>query len=269
MTTCAPGRGLISADTLVPSGWIVRFLRVGDRLQIIEVTGAGVRSAVIRLQRRDSPLRFVLFPMIHLGRSEFYQAVRERAGRCAVIVAEGQPGSKPRASLAGLAYRLLRRRRRGRLVAQNVDEYSLGVPVVRPDLSLEAIRLRLRRLPWGTYVFARLGLWIILPWVALYVLLFGSARFLAHEMGLDDDTPDTEQSAGKRWDSIDEVIVDERDALLIDALSQIHENMCGEAAEIAVIYGARHMPAVIRALFDRYGYRARGAEWLTVFGLDD
>jgi hypothetical protein len=29
------------------------------------------------------------------------------------------------------------------------------------------------------------------------------------------------------------------------------------------------MPAVIHGLLERHGYRARGAEWLTVFGLDD
>jgi hypothetical protein len=34
---------------------------------------------------------------------------------------------------------------------------------------------------------------------------------------------------------------------------------------VPVVYGAGHMPAVVRYLA-RYGYRASSAEWLTVFG---
>ncbi|RZU75935.1 hypothetical protein EV384_4513 [Micromonospora kangleipakensis] len=91
-------------------------------------------------------------------------------------------------SLPGLAYRLLRRRRRSRLVVQRLCEETLGVPVVRPDLSLDEIRQRLRRLPAATYLLARLTIWVVVPWVALYVLLFGPQRFLADELALDDDT---------------------------------------------------------------------------------
>ncbi|MGC5019086.1 hypothetical protein [Micromonospora sp. DT47] len=238
-------------------------------MQIIEVTGMGVRSAVIRLERRETPLRFILFPMIHLGRPEFYDAVRDRVSCCALVVAEGRDHTRPRVSLPGLAYRLLRRQRRSRLVVQRLREETLGVPVVRPDLSLDEIRHRLRRLPTVTYLLARLTIRVVVPWVALYVLLFGAQRFLAGELALDDDTPYIEPSLGKRWDDIDGVIVDDRDALLLDALAKIHEARCGESIDVAVVYGARHMPAVLHGLRKRYGYRARGADWLTVFDLDD
>jgi hypothetical protein len=33
---------------------------------------------------------------------------------------------------------------------------------------------------------------------------------------------------------------------------------------VTVIYGAGHVPAVVRGLLDRHGYRVRTAEWLTV-----
>lgn len=229
----------------------------------------GVRSAVIRLERRETPLRFILFPMIHLGRPEFYDAVKDRLGRSALVVAEGRPDTRPKASLPGLAYLLLRRRRRSRLVVQRLSEETLGVPVVRPDLSLAEIHQRLRRLPALTYVLARLTLLVVVPWAALYVLLFGAQRFLAQGLALDDDTPYTEPSGGERWDDIDEVIVDHRDALLLDALSEIHEARCTESIDVAVVYGAGHMPAVVHGLRKRHGYRARRADWLTVFDLDD
>lgn len=238
-------------------------------MQIVEVTGMGVRSAVINLQRRDTPLRFVLFPMIHLGRPEFFASVGARAGRCALVVAEGEGGSKRKVSLPALAYRLLRKHRRSTLVVQDVREETLGVPVVRPDFSTYEIRRRLRRLPIPTFVLARVALWTVVPWVALYVLLFGAPQFLSSELALDDDSPYAAPSPGQRWEAIDHVIVDERDAALLDALSAIHAERCNEAIDVAVVYGAAHMPAVIHGLLDRHGYRARGAEWLTVFGLND
>jgi hypothetical protein len=269
---CGAGVGLVAVATLITAGAAAArhpAVSPGVAVQIIEVTGMGVRSAVIRLERKQTPLRFILFPMIHLGRPEFYDAVRQRVGRCALVVTEGGAQTGPRVSLPGLAYRLLRRHRRSRLVVQQLGEETLGVPVVRPDLSLDEVRQRLRRLPALTYFLARLMLWVVVPSVALYVLLFGAQRFLADALALDDDTPYTQPSFGEHWEAIDRVIVDDRDVLLLDALSKIHEARCGESIDVAVVYGAGHMPAVVHGLRKRFGYRARGADWLTVFDLDD
>jgi hypothetical protein len=79
----------------------------------------------------------------------------------------------------------------------------------------------------------------------------------------------TDRPPGPRWDAIDQVIVDDRDALLLDALSDIHRLRCAEPIDVAVIYGAAHMPAVIYGLLARHGYRARTAEWVTVLDIDD
>ena len=49
------------------------------------------------------------------------------------------------------------------------------------------------------------------------------------------------------------------------ALDTIHQQRSQEPISVAVVYGAGHMPAVVRSLA-RYGYRASSAEWLTVFG---
>lgn len=41
-------------------------------MQFIESSVAGVRSAVITLTRRDGPLRFVLFPVVHVAERSFH-----------------------------------------------------------------------------------------------------------------------------------------------------------------------------------------------------
>ncbi|HEY7488340.1 MAG TPA: hypothetical protein VH912_28110 [Streptosporangiaceae bacterium] len=238
-------------------------------MQFIEVGVLGVRSAVITLRRSGSPMRFVLFPMIHLGSPEFYAAVAAEVRECDLVVAEGQPNAsrRRRLTLPGLTYLLLRRYRRSRLVVQRLNEETLGPPVIRPDLNLAEIRRRLRRLPLFTWMNAWLAMSVRIPWVALFVLIFGPERFLTHHLALDDDAPPL--SPDERWAAIHAVIVDDRDALLLDALTAIHEERGEEAIDVAVVYGAGHMRAVVHGLLNRHGYRARQAHWLTVFDLDD
>ncbi len=56
-----------------------------------------------------------------------------------------------------------------------------------------------------------------------------------------------------------------RDGLLVDCLASIHEAHHNENINVAVVYGAEHMPAITHELLRRYGYRPRTAQWLTVF----
>jgi hypothetical protein len=80
--------------------------------------------------------------------------------------------------------------------------------------------------------------------------------------------PPAELEGGRRaggWASFQELLVEDRDALLVEALDAIHQQRSQEPMSVAVVYGAGHMPAVVRSLA-RYGYRASSAEWLTVFG---
>lgn len=37
-----------------------------------------------------------------------------------------------------------------------------------------------------------------------------------------------------------------------------------ERIDVAVVYRAGHVPAIVRGLLERHGYQARTAEWLTV-----
>ena len=67
------------------------------------------------------------------------------------------------------------------------------------------------------------------------------------------------------WEDFDKVVIHARDALLVDALTSIHEERSAEPISVAVVYGAGHMPAVAAMLVSRLGYHARTAEWLTVF----
>jgi hypothetical protein len=66
-------------------------------MQFIESSIIGLRSAVTTFTHPATPLRFILFPMVHVGEQQFYDEVAARVRLCQVIVAEGTPlGSSPR-----------------------------------------------------------------------------------------------------------------------------------------------------------------------------
>ncbi|MFI6265843.1 hypothetical protein [Micromonospora sp. NPDC051006] len=51
---------------------------------------------------------------------------------------------------------------------------------------------------------------------------------------------------------------------LLAALSELIRTRSSEPIDVAVVYGAGHVPAIVRGLVDRHGYRPRTAEWITV-----
>ncbi|HEX8862372.1 MAG TPA: hypothetical protein VGC06_25410 [Actinomycetes bacterium] len=193
----------------------------------------------------------------------FYADVMARLAGCQLIVAEAGRGGRPPAAWQALTlvYRLSGRARRWGLVTQRLTLTELGVPVVRPDMDADQFRRGWRRLP----ALERLGAWVMAPAYGVGLLVSGSRQFLARRLGSTEDLPTREEELGYgRFDALKELLIDDRDALLVRALDGIYQQRSGEPISVAVVYGAGHMPAVVRHLA-RYGYHAGGAEWLTVF----
>ncbi|MBB2947359.1 hypothetical protein FB565_007127 [Actinoplanes lutulentus] len=233
-------------------------------MQIIEVTEFGVRSAVIRLRRRDSALQFVLYPMIHMAKPAFYTAVTTRLKGADVVVVEGVGGGqRKRSVLVGaltLSYTVLRFNRRAKLVEQDIDYVALGVPVIRPDVSVEDFAASWRRVPLSH----RLMMWCALPFIVVTRLLGGTRMIWSRSMEQNDLPSAAEEDLADWSPRLEAAFGGERDNRLLSALCRLHEERSGENIEVAVVYGAAHAPAIVHGLTKRYGYRPRSAEWLTV-----
>lgn len=230
-------------------------------MQLIEVSLTGVRSAVITLRAPDTTMRIVLFPMLHLGSADYYRSVRARLAGCDLIVAEGIAGRSVTTAALTLAYRIPARRRHLALTVQDIDYARLGIPVIRPDMSARQFREGWRSVPF----LHRLAVWCLVPPFALSYALLGTRRTLSRYLGTED-LPDPVQARTRQvLPQLTELILDHRDALLADCLASIHDAHRDETFEVAVVYGAGHMPAVSRELNRRFRYRPRTAEWLTVF----
>jgi hypothetical protein len=150
------------------------------------------------------------------------------------------------------ALRLSLQQRSGRLVHQDIDYQALGVPTVWPDGDLLAGRYR--RLPlWGW-----LDLVLMVPFLTVTMAVGGRDWLLRRDFEVSDDSEPRMRSS-----VLHRVLLEERDELLVAAVTRIHEERNAEPVDIGVVYGAAHMPAVVRTLAGRLGYRAeRGGEWL-------
>ncbi|MFJ6574302.1 hypothetical protein ACIQNU_43670 [Streptomyces sp. NPDC091292] len=232
----------------------------GGVMQIIEVTGYAVRSAVITMRRAGTPLEFVIFPMLHVASPAFYSQVRIRLRGCDLIVLEGIRGKSVRVRALTLAYRFAPRRRSSGLQEQR-DDLLLpeGVPVINPDVTAAEAIADLKTLPRWMYLLLMIGA----PVMGLVFALRGPRAFLDNDV-MVEDLPSTLEAELTADSPVGHAMTDRRDRRLLDALGEIHAERAGEPVRVAVVYGAGHVPAVVAGLRDRYGYRAREAEWLTV-----
>ena len=220
-------------------------------MQITEVSSFGVRSSVTVLRHRTSPLRFVLVPVIHFGRPDYYRRVAERLARCNLIVAETYDGPSSTGLAYALALRLTFQRRGGKLVHQDIDYQKLGVPTVWPDELVKPGRRD--RLPW----FAWLDVVMMLPFLVVTMAVGGRDWLLRRNFEVSDDSE-------PRMRFMHKTFHEERDKLLAAALTRICQERESQAIEVAVVYGAAHFPAVVQTLSERLSYHPqRGAEWLT------
>ena len=228
-------------------------------MQIVEDSIVGVRAAVITLSRRETPLRFQLYPMLHIGDRGFYREVTRRLRDCDLIVAEGAPDTVSTRALT-LSYRLAHRNKRLQVETQNLDLLALGKRIVIPDISTEDFEAGWQRVPLHTRAMIMIGA----PLYGLWLAAFGTRRWIGKHAALDDLKTNEETLAEIPDDPLGDLILNSRDKLLVDELLRIHAEHCDEPMTVAVVYGANHMRAVANSLHAAHRYLPRDAEWVTV-----
>ena len=236
-------------------------------MQIIEVTDLAVRSAIIRLRRRETPMQFMLYPMFHVAEPSFYSAAATRLKNADVVVVEGVGGdNQKRSTLLGaltLSYTVLRFSRRVGLVKQNINYSTLDAVIVNPDVSLKEFEADWRRVP----LTIRLQIWCLLPFIIVARLFGGTKMIWSRSLELNDLPSPEEEELADHSAELDAAFGGRRDERVLAALYQLHEQHNHEDTEVAVVYGAAHIPAIVRGLMGRYAYRPRSADWLTVTNL--
>jgi hypothetical protein len=232
-------------------------------MQFIEKNSFNVRSAVYRLKKDGSVLEFLIFPMIHVGSSEFYEEISNRLASCDLILAEGVKSR--RASLLTLSYRIVKRIRRMDLVTQHDGmrvEY-FREKLLNTDIESAAFDERWSALP----ISLRAQIFVLLPVYVVYLFLFGTRETLAENIALDD-LPSSEEvlSKDEDFESFDSLVIDERDRILVEHIARL-EVQQQDAKLIGIVYGAGHMRNTMRFLMQKLNYRISKSEWVKVFDL--
>ena len=224
-------------------------------MQFIESSIIGLRSAVTTLRHRTTPLRFVLFPMVHVAEQQFYDDVAARARLCQLIVAEGVPSKfVPAQEWMAQSHRW------DHLVDQvaGLRPESLGVPVRweetlddQPKPPREQFKSRVIDVAGA----AAIGL----------SRKFIDPRSVPNVEQAEAYDESAENLTGGWFDRLLEYnIKTVRDARLACMLDEIHRDRAAEPVRVGVVFGALHMPAVAAHLCGRLGYIAVSSEWLTV-----
>ena len=233
-------------------------------MQLLESSYLGLRTARLTFRGEDSNVSVTLFPMIHLGDAAFYEAVYQDACSHDVVLVEGV--RSPVTTRVTRSYRWISGSKRLGLVVQPKapPQTDSAACLIHADLSGEEFERHWRKVALAT----RLLLYALAPAYALYQRWFGTRESLAKGHSLDD-LPSRKETLSwtPEYSALSDAILAERDKRLISVMAEHLAAPDGGPRRLAIVYGARHMRAVIKEL-SRRGFHCVASEWMIVFALE-
>jgi hypothetical protein len=227
-------------------------------MQIIENSIVGTRSAVLRLTKRGGGPAIVLFPMLHVAEPQFYRDVEARLRECDLLVVEGIHGdSTPVVEGLTMTYRVMPVNEESGLVEDDIPYGDLGVPLLTPDMSGEEVQEGVQALPWKI----RAAMWASVPVASVSNFIAGRRALLSPQIEVNDLPTREEELLPEEWDRFFDLLLDRRDDLAVAAVAEVVRDRPDDTIDIAVVYGARHVPGILRGLY-KLGYRVVSADWL-------
>jgi len=214
-------------------------------------------------EHRESPVSFTLFPMVHVGDEQFYEEAFRDAYAHDVVLVEGIQSSVGRNLTR--SYRWLDFERLG-LVKQPKPPLPLldSVParIVKADLTTQEFHREWRKVS----LLLRAILFVAAPLFGLYMRFFGSRARIANRQSLEDRQSSEEiLNWSPRFEPVYHSLLHARDKRLIECMAAEIEN--AKTARVAIVYGARHMRAVMRELTKR-GFRCSKSTRRTIIALE-
>ncbi len=233
-------------------------------MQILEYSSMGLRSARINLVSRHSEIVITLFPMVHVGEADFYRRVYDDAFSHDVVLVEGI--RSPITTRVTRVYRWMVGSKRLRLSLQPPVPAAdtVNARIIHADLTGEEFRVVWEKVPQ----WLRLLVYLVAPAMGLWMRAFGTRESIAKRMAQDDQpSRDELLNLSPESGALEGAILGARDVRLIEHLERILDDPSGQIQRLAVVYGAGHVRAVLRAVTTGRGYFAEHGAWLTVFSL--
>jgi hypothetical protein len=232
-------------------------------VQIVERSDLSVRAVIYRFANEAHALEFEVFPMIHVAEPRFYDSVRGRLENCDVVLYEGVDSM--RVSIATQSYRLMARRRRLGLVYQGdaLRRSDIETRWVHADLSTPEFRKAWLSVP----LWQRLAVYVVAPMLGAYRYVTATRASVARLLETTDSSPEDALRLDDRLDELEDALLTRRDGHLLACILRLYREHRASETRVGVLYGAKHIPAVVRRLQGKLGYRVQRADWVTVFEL--
>jgi len=224
----------------------------------------GLRAACYRLSSEQHSAVFLLFPMIHIGTSEYYRDVCSRLSECDVALFEGVNSFRTR--LLTTSYRWVAKRARLNLVtqAQGLKLADLSLRLVHADVTGREFEQRWHEIPMAQ----RVALMCLSPIYGLWLYLTASRESLGKYLGLEDIPSRDTTLRQERMPGFEHAFLGSRDRKLVSCLDEVMHPR-GVSQTIAVVYGAAHMHSVIHHLMAERNYQISSCNWITVMGYEE
>jgi hypothetical protein len=224
-------------------------------MQLTEMSVMGFRTSVTVFRRPAGGLRWVIIPTIHMGHADYYWAIWQRLRSCQAVIAEIWDGPSSTGMAYANAMRLARQRASRDLVPQDIDYGALGVPIIFPDEYLAPDAHPDRRMSREELLTAT----VMTPILALHMALTGDGDWLGNiPLDIYDNTEFRKGEDDRK-----------REGLLLDVMREIDGEFAAEDMEVAVVFGAAHMPTVVQELTSQRYRVMPGAQWLTAIDFDE
>ncbi len=226
-------------------------------MQILESSMMGLRTARMVYRSRASPVSITLYPMVHIGDRGFYQQTYDDAFSHDVVLIEGI--QSPVSRNLTRSYRWLNFEALG-LVRQPKAplQEDVHARIVNADLNAEEFHREWQKVS----ILDRAIILMCAPLLGLYRRFFATREGLARSLSLEDlRSADEVLNWNPKSEPFMHSILHARDQRLIECL--VAEVNSGTVQRIAVIFGARHMRAVLRELANQ-GFKSSEASWRTI-----
>jgi len=231
-------------------------------MQILENSVLGLRAAQLRFANKELAVSVSLFPMVHIGDPEFFQTVYKDAFSHDVVLVEGV--ESPVVKRITTSYRWINKTGLGLIIQPKYPAVeTVKAQIVHADLSLEEFHEEWRKI----LLKLRAAALLLSPILGLKRRFFATRASLSEGMSMDDlESRDDILSWDPTFAALDHCILGARDARLVETLKAQISRSSHKDQQIAIVYGAAHMRAVLGEL-KRQKFMFVESHWQTIFSL--
>ena len=247
-------------------------------MKFLESTNFFVRTVVYDFVNRNEEIKLIyrLFPMVHIGSTEYYLEVLENLKNCDEIFYEGisllkrESSFLERISLKNLGFTF----KQYKMVAD-----KLGLVTQNEYLRLEEVKSKLTHTDFNEETGSEA--WQELSMKERLKLTFVNPfQFFIYHQGITreilvKDFMTSREEAYLAYGPLDDekgtsrnFIMNEREQIIFKSIRKRMKSESKEEKIIGIIYGSGHMKSIARYLIDHYNYVPRSGKFIKVFDVE-